>query len=145
VQVAGDVEVHAAAGFVALHDAVAAVGVGVRVEVREVRAGGAGFLARVPQAVRADVVGGQELRLERRRQFVVRGARVGEVGAAAVARWRELVGAQEGEAGTARVEGTVDVEERVALTEPERSVDVLWLLASCTYSAHVVALAVDLY
>lgn len=64
--------------------------------------------------VRAYVIVRQQLSPQIIRQLVERGARVGKVGVAAVARGRELAGAEQREGGAPGVEGRVGVEEPVA-------------------------------
>lgn len=89
---------------------------GLRGDVDVLEEVGRGELARVGHAVRGRVVVLQQLGFERGRELVEGGARVGEVGVAAVARRGQLVGAEERVGGAPRVEGAVDVEEGVSLT-----------------------------
>jgi len=130
VQVVRDVHVRPARGLVDLQDAVAAEGERLGVDVAEVGAvGGRGFLARVHQAVRADVVVLLEGGEQRGWELGERCAGVGEVGVAAVAgRW-EFVCAEEGVACAPRVEGRVDVEDAIALCVCEQGVSSDGLLA----------------
>ena len=69
----------------------------------------------MPERVAAGVVVVVEALFEGGREEGVGGARVGEVGVAAVVGGWEGGGAEEGEARAAGVEGGVDVEEGVAL------------------------------